>query len=111
MASEPETTEQDDRLQEIKARLDDFEAELEGEIEKGKGTIADLTDDIRTRIQELRDGEQEPSQTNLEQLEGKLDELSTEIKEEFDEGTKTATSILDDLKRRVKELEQKIRGD
>lgn len=111
MASEPETTEQDDFLQEIKARLDDLEAELEEEIEKGKGTIADLTDDIRTRIQELRDGEQEPTQANLEKLEAKLDELSAEIKAEIDERTKKASSIVDDLKRQVKAFEQKIRGD
>lgn len=111
MASEPETTEQDDLLQEIKTSIDDLETEIDEEIEKGKGTIADLAVDIRTRVQELRDGEQDPTQTNLEKLEGKLDELSAEIKEEVDEGTKKASSIVDDVKRQVQELEQKIRGD
>lgn len=99
MASEPE---RDDLLEEIEHRIDDLEAELGEEIEKGKGTIADLTDEIRTSIEELRGGGS--PQDDVEALEGRIDELMAEIREEIDEGAEKASSILDGIKRRVREL-------
>lgn len=100
-----------DVIDDIKARLDDLEAELDEEIERGKGKIVELTDDLRMRIERIRDGEEEPSPTTVETLEGKLDELRSEIEDEIDEGTEKLSSMLDDVREQIHTLERKIRQD
>lgn len=109
MASEP-TSQQDDRLEAIKARIDDLEAELGEKFEKGKAAATDLTDDIRMRIDEFRDGDRELSGATVEELESKVDELTAELDEEIDEGRETVATILDDVKRQVRELAEKLRS-
>ena len=110
-ATEPDDAEQTDLVRTINARVDDLTAELEGDIEAGKGAIADIVSDIRSRIDELLEGGQELTEAELDSLEADLDDLSDEITEEVDEGTERATSIIDDVKRRVKELGSKLRGE
>lgn len=109
MSSEGQTTRLGDRLDDINDRFDEFETELDEAIDSGRTQLRELTADLRARFEALRGQEPEPEPDRLETLRADLEELSTTVESEIDEGRHRLAEILADLREQVHELERTIR--
>ena len=111
MSSEGEAARLSERIDEISDRFEEFEAELDDAVESGRTRLRELTADLRTRFEALRGEapEPEPEPSRLESLREDLEELSTKVEAELDDGRHRLVSLLDDLREDVRDLEQAVR--
>lgn len=109
MDTEGEAARLRDLMDDVIARLDDLEAELDEEVAAGQDRLTELTVDLRGRVDALRGTEPEPEPTRVEQLREDYEELRMAVEAEVESGSEALATILGDVNRRLRRLERAIR--
>lgn len=108
MGTESPENRYDALLSEIKVRLEDIEAELNEEIEQGRVTLVDRLGEIRDRLDQLEADDVDFETVGRAQLGQLFEELAADIEEEVEKRKEDVTTIVDEIRHELRELEQKV---